>query len=303
MVIIKEITWYIINFSVLIISLISIIYTLSHQGKRLKKLLKEMRYLLNRSNISVLKTIVIQEIRKATFRSLFYLDSRKKWITILFFFSLSSLTFLSRFAYKLDTPVGKTVVTVLAIIMFYCLGEMIHSPIGGSLIIDVVLKIIIILILIFALFQAYLNNFNGKTLFSTIIVSVSYMIIFLKYVIDNIRSLFIQFISFIIIIAINIIIISYSFGVYYFFNNEVYSFYDEEEMDLVNWSDFLWNCFVMYKGITPFFQYPKICFGEDFLYYVPLIEYFLGYIFNLTVIAIFVSYSVSKYFEKKSAKG
>jgi hypothetical protein len=101
----------------------------------------------------------------------------------------------------------------------------------------------------------------------------------------------------------NLLIIGLSFGLYYFNYNDTFHFFSDTEKEIVDNNGLKYVLFVAYIGISPFFSFPgDIKFSSDIMNFIPIIEYLFGYIFNLSIVGFFISYSISKYFERRSVK-
>lgn len=149
---------------------------------------------------------------------------------------------------------------------------------------------------------------GGVTSIGALVISISIPIIFsfliMKSVIDSFKNYLFQAFNFIfLILIVNLFCIGYTFGLYYWVNNSEYidfdgdyTFYQSEEMTMLEnkvWGlqEFL---LLTHKGIKPFYTLVEINTSKGVTGYLPFFEFILGSIYNLTVIAFFISYSVSK---------
>lgn len=174
-------------------------------------------------------------------------------------------------------------------------------------------KLYILLVFTMAGLDTYVKT---TTSISALITSIGIPVIFsflvMKSVIDSFKSYLFQAFNFILLILFfNLFFIGYTFGLYYGFNNTSfvdsngdYIFYQLEELELLNKSD--WGLeevlLITYEGIRPFYSLIEIGTDKGIVGYLPFFEFILGNIYNLTVIAFFISYSVSKLINRQELK-
>ncbi|MFB2515532.1 hypothetical protein [Lysinibacillus sp. OTC-L20] len=145
-----------------------------------------------------------------------------------------------------------------------------------------------------------------ESLFIGIAIPVLFSFLIMKSVVDSFKNNYIfQVFNFIILILLlNFFYIGFRFGLFYGVNNDQYLnangefiFFQKEDIYQLN-SSSNWGLeeilLVTYKGIKPFFSFTEFKTGKDVIDFIPFFEFILGHIYNLTVIAFFVSYSVSK---------
>ena len=141
---------------------------------------------------------------------------------------------------------------------------------------------------------------------------IFYSFLFLKNIVDVFSSYFFQFLNFVAILLIfNFVVIGFNYGLFYLVNNETFNYYqlDEAESIYINFSEsndplnLEYIFIVVHEGIEPFFNFPSRLPGEaGLINFVPLIEHFIGNVFNLLIIGFFVSYSVTSLYERRKDK-
>ena len=158
------------------------------------------------------------------------------------------------------------------------------------------LSVLIIYSLFFLrLFLEYLNNI--KLLFMAIFIPVIYSFLFIKRIIENYKSITVQMISLtLVLIILNLAIIGLCFGGFYLNNYKYFPYFTKTDYKEITQNKKTGNIyFIIYKGMKPFFFFfYHIVIRNDFYGYVPLIEHFIGYIFNLILISFFISYATNK---------
>ncbi len=241
------------------------------------------------------------------FLDLLYVNSRAKLLGSFFILMFSGAILLSKNNYTTSNSFERTVIIIMIVYIFIGIGLYIHKSfedlLNDSLFYFLKLSIVIMYPLV--TFQLLLNEIDNLTiLFLAITLSIGYSFALIKNVIDSFKSLLFQFINFIcILLILNLSFIGLTFGMFYINTNNFFSFYTEDQLNIINNGGLGYISFVIYKGLSPFFSFPgDIKISNDFIVYVPFIEHLFGYLFNLTIIGFFISYSVSKYFERRSNK-
>ncbi len=228
-----------------------------------------------------------------------------KWSKLfnhLFFLVFSFTIILVTIDFYPKNSIEKQFLVILATIIFIAIGIYIGRPIGKYYNKGLyLLKVLIVLIYQLASFSALINNFSTIGLIFTVLVSIGYTSALVKNNIDIFSSLVFQYINLILVlILLNLFVIGLSFGLYYLNFNDVFKFYDEDEFQTINNGGLKYIYYVIYVGIVPFFSFPSINLTQEIRHFVPLLEFLLGYLFNLSIVAFFLSYSISKYFERRS---
>ncbi|MGE7811263.1 hypothetical protein [Lysinibacillus capsici] len=199
-----------------------------------------------------------------------------------------------------------TMVMVISIIFFSIALFLHHSKF------EVIGKWNAYLLKLCTLFIFTLSALDGYaravTSISALVISISIPIIFsfliMKSVIDSFKNYLFQAFNFIVLILIvNLFCIGYTFGLYYWVNNNEfidfdgeYTFFQSEEMTMLENKEWGLKEFLLltHEGVKPFYSLVEINTDKGVTGYLPFFEFILGSIYNLTVIAFFISYSVSK---------
>ncbi|WP_405141340.1 hypothetical protein MHI48_18180 [Paenibacillus sp. FSL H7-0942] len=232
------------------------------------------------------------------------IDKWSKLFIHLFILVFSFTMILVSMDFTPNNIVEKQFIGILVIVVFIGIGIFIERRIGrfynqGFYF----LKVLIVLNYPLVTFQSYLDNINIIGLFVTVIITIGYTSALIKNSIEIFNSLLFQYFNFIVVlILLNLLIIGLCFGLYYLNYNEVFQFYSEYEVKKINDGGLKYISYVIYVGISPFFSFPgQINLNHEIIHFVPLIEYLLGYLFNLSIVAFFISYSISKYFERRNS--
>lgn len=240
-----------------------------------------------------------------------YLDNPTKWKIWLYILSFSLLALNKNFSFSI------TIQIIIGIICILAVGDFIHSVnkfVNNDLFSKIMftsMNLLILMMYILTFNIVFLElNFNVNILIIITIILIFYTFVFIKGIVDTFESYFVQFISFILILLFfNFITIGFNFGLFYLNNNEFFGYYESEEAEKIyqsfseenqplNWGYVL---LVIYEGIGPFFNFPDRIPGENgFISFIPLIEHFIGNIFNLLIVGFFVSYSVTNLFERRN---
>lgn len=239
-----------------------------------------------------------------------YLDRPTKWKLWLYVLSFSLLTL------NMDYNFSITIQIIIGTICILAVGDFIHSAnefVSNDLGLKIMFYFMNLLILIIYILQLNLVflevDFNVTILLIITIISIFYTFLFIKSVVDMFDSYLFQFINVILILLFfNFIVIGFNYGLFYLDNNDVFGYYQIDEAEKItqsfkgnnklNWE---YVSFVTYEGINPFFNFPHRISGENgFISFIPLIEHFIGNVFNLLIIGFFVSYSVTNLFERRN---
>lgn len=174
-------------------------------------------------------------------------------------------------------------------------------------------KIFILIAFALAGLDTYVKTTTSiSALITSIGIPVVFSFLIMKSVIDSFKSYLFQAFNFVLLILFfNLFCIGYTFGLYYGFNNTEfvdsngnYIFYQLGELEILNKNDWGLNevLLITYEGIRPFYSLIEIGTDKGVLGYLPFFEFVLGNIYNLTVIAFFISYSVSKLINRQELK-
>lgn len=237
---------------------------------------------------------------------IFYIGSFTKFKVYIFFFSLSSFVLIT----KINLPAESVAVTLitgfLVVIILIGISEFISYSYQDFQIdcLSYFIKFCIVIIYVTSLLNGYLSNLNNfPLLIVTIMISIVYTFSFLKNIIDSFRSFTFHFLNFImLLIVMNFLVIGVAFGFYYLNKYDNYNYFTLEQYQSIYYSQDLRSLYhVIYKGLTPFFNFPDEIIQSDDLYqYIPFLQFILGYIFNLSFVGFFISYSAGKLLARAS---
>lgn len=266
---------------------------------------------LKANNNSTLQPSWEAELEEAVF-----LNSISKWYSWLFILALCILLVIDNPAkFNTENNLVTTGLLVVILIVFLGISLFLHkSDFNGF---DkwnmYFLKLIVLLIFTIVGLDSYVET---TTSISSLVISIGIPIIFsfliMKSVIDSFKSYLFQAFNFVVLILFfNLFVIGYTFGLYYGFNNGSfvsssgeYIFYKTEEIELLSKNTWGLEEFLLitYEGIRPFYSFIEINTDNGVIGYIPFFEFILGNIYNLTVIAFFISYSVSKLINRQELK-
>lgn len=289
--------------------ILTVIFYMSNLARSLKKVKKEISKIiinkLNENNSS--KFQQLKKIAKKNARDVLtslIIDNWNKLFVLVFLFLFSIDVVLAYVDYK-PGNIGIILLGILAICIFIGIGIFIERPIGKYYNKEAYfLKLLIVLMYPIVMFRSLLDNFNTIGLLFTVVISVGYTFALIKNSIDTFSSLLFQYLNFfLVLIFLNLLIIGLSFGLYYFNHNDTFHFFSDNEKQIIDINGLKYIFYVAYVGISPFFSFPgDIKISNDIINFIPIIEYIFGYIFNLSIVGFFISYSISKYFERRSVK-
>lgn len=287
--------------------LFTIFYNIDGAVRSIPKLIKS--YQASKNEVSVTREeLKRSDLQKPKPIDLFlrfaFLDSKLKYLISLYLLSGSSVLLATEMNYQ---PKEKFILILLVfatLFMFIGICHFIHYSHRDKFINRGIygMKLCIIIVYPLVAFNNFLSDINIVSLFLTILFSLIFTILFIKNIIDSFKPFLFQLINFLIlIIAMNILYIGLSFGMFYLNNNSVFSYFSEENHSVIIDSS-SWNnlYFIIYKGLDPFFGYPdNLKYEVQPIYYIPLVEHLIGYMFNLIIIGFFMTYSISIMLERR----
>lgn len=241
-----------------------------------------------------------------------YLDTFNKWKIWIYIMSFTLLPLFKIYNFNFIIQVIVVTICILAV------GDFLHSAhrltSNDNLAFMIMFYVINLMILVNYILHfnlAFLKTeYSVELLLITTTISIFYSFLFIKYVVDVFSSYFIQFMHFIVVLLFfNFIVIGFDYGLFYWANNDIFDYYQSNEVQKISENlfgdngSFKWGyiAIIVYKGIEPFFNFPQqISEERGLLSFIPLIEHFIGNIFNLLIIGFFVSYSVTNLFELRN---
>lgn len=240
-----------------------------------------------------------------------YLNTFRKWKFWIYGLSFSILITVN------GNSVSNIFGLILIITCLVAIGDFIHSGNRWILEKDLFIKVLFYFLQLFVLFLyilsfniVYLDEVNFEVLLILTVLIIFYSFLFVKNVIDTFTSYFFQFFNFsLILLLFNFVVIGFNYGLFYLSNNDIFQDFSLEEAEEINQklSDgpvkLEHILAVTHEGIEPFFNFPSRT-AEDttLISFIPLIEHFIGNVFNLLIIGFFVSYSVTTLFERRTKK-
>ncbi|MGX8791836.1 hypothetical protein ACW0TQ_08650 [Oceanobacillus sp. M60] len=152
----------------------------------------------------------------------------------------------------------------------------------------------------------YSNPENYKVLLFTVTFTVIYSLVLVISVLKDFKKRkWFQLFNMIGSIIIIISTLGMAFGAYYFSHNEIFGFFNSNEVDFIsNGNMYIALLFLVYKGLLPF--YLPLENGQVTLEhpetFILLVESSLGFIINVVIIGIFVSYFSSFFQQEQTEK-
>lgn len=252
-----------------------------------KLTIKKIRYKLNKIKRNKIQRYLLNLVR---------IDSLKKLENVIFILSFAIILIFPN--NLINIKFFKIILRICLTIVFIGIGKFLSLFNYDNFIYNIyfyALKLFIFVIYSVALLTGFLEKIdNQQLLIVSVIISLGYSICFLKGVIDGFYSLIFYIINLVFVYVYDLIIIGFSFGLYYLNKNDIFKFYNQS--DLYNNLTLQTLVSIIQKGLIYFFSFPTALDINSLDAAIPFLEYIMGTIFNLLIVSFFISYTASKSF-------
>lgn len=222
------------------------------------------------------------------------IDSRQKLDFFLFALGFSLLLVISPL---LPGSIIMRLLGILALLLvFYWLAKLLCGNLWGSIIPSVffyLFGVATFFVYSLLLFKGCLENIKSEYLLTVLTVFIFWLSMhFLRGIVNRFGMCF-ALVNLLVIYLYNLAIIGFAFGAYYWENNQVFNLFSGFRI-----YDFGFTAVttIIFKGLTYFYNFPSLngITGSSIKTFAPCVEYILGRLYEVYMLAFFISYVVSK---------